>query len=71
MARASAFSQAQSKAIQYAKLAKRKLGKILSIEDSAPFYYYGLSEVSSTAPSSSQSQSDASKVGAPGNILPA
>lgn len=49
VARASAFSQAQSKATQYAKLAKRKLGSILSVEDSAPFYYYGLSQTSSTA----------------------
>ncbi len=48
VARASAFSQAQSKATQYAKLAKRKLGKVLSVEDSTPFYYYGLSQVSST-----------------------
>ena len=49
VARASAFSQAQSKATQYARLAKRKLGGVLSVEDSTPFYYYGLSQVSSTA----------------------
>lgn len=62
-ARAAAFSQAQAKATQYALLSKRKLGNILSIEDSAPTYFYGYTAVSTGNNSSNSSSSSSSSDG--------